>query len=193
MSEVTLEINGREVKAQEGVTVLEAAKSVGIEIPTLCYHEKLEPYGGCRICCVEVKAGERTRIVPACTYPVADGMVVNTESDKVVAARRMLLELLMTRAPTVKKVQDLAHQYGVERSRFEAAPSFCVLCGLCVRYCDEVKKKNAVTFVGRGVDREIMFVPEIAAKECPPCQECFELCPTGVLKPTFLLSQALTC
>jgi len=192
MKEVTLEIDGRTVKAEEGMTVLQAASKAGIEIPTLCYHEKLEPYGGCRICCVEIGSGERTRMVTACTYPVAENLVVKTESPKVIEARKLLLELLLSRAPTAKRIQDLAHKYGVEKTRFEISPSFCIACGLCVRYCEEVKKKNAITFVGRGVEREVVFVPEIASKECPPCQECFELCPTGILKPNFLLVKALT-
>ena len=192
MKEVTLEIDGKQVKATEGMTVLQAAQSAGIEIPTLCYDERLEPYGACRVCSVEVETGGRTRIVTACVYPVEDNLVVRTRTERIVKLRRMLLELLLARAPSAKRIQDLAHEYGLETTRFEKEAIFCILCGLCVRYCDEVKKANAITFVGRGVEREVMFIPEIASKACPPCQECFDLCPTGVLKPNFLLAQALT-
>jgi len=192
MREVTLEIDGKEVKAKEGTTILEAAKAVGIEIPTLCYHEQLEPYGACRICSVEIRAGSRARVVTACVYPAEEGLVVDTKSERVVKIRKMLLELMLARTPSAAKIQDLAYEYGVEKTRFEKESAFCILCGLCVRYCAEVTKKNAITFVGRGTEREVMFIPEIASQECPSCQECFELCPTDVLRPNFLLAQALT-
>lgn len=191
MREVTLEIDGKEVKAKEGMTILEAAKSAGIDIPTLCYHEKLEPYGACRVCSVEVKSSIRTRLVTACVYPVEEGLVVNTKSERVVKIRKMLFELVLARAPSAKRIQDLAHEYGVDKTRFEEESFFCILCGLCVRYCAEVKKKNAITFIGRGTEREVMFIPEIASQECPSCQECFDLCPTDGLRSSFLLAQTL--
>jgi len=192
VKEVTLEIDGKEVKVKEGTTLLEAAKTVGVEIPTLCYHEKLEPYGACRICSVEIKSGNRTRLVAACVYPVEEGLVVNTKSERVAKTRKMLLELMLARAPSAKKIEDLAYEYGVDKARFEKESFFCILCGLCVRYCAEVKKKNAITFIGRGTEREVMFIPEIASRECPSCQECFDLCPTDGLRANFLLAQALT-
>jgi NADH dehydrogenase/NADH:ubiquinone oxidoreductase subunit G len=192
MPKIVLEIDGKEIKAQEGMTILEAASSAGVNIPTLCHHDKLEPYGACRICSVEIKNGVRSRLVTACVYPVENGLVVDTKSDRVVKIRRMLLELMMAQAPSAKKIQDLAHEYGLDKIRFEKESSFCILCGLCVRYCAEVKKLDALTFIGRGTEREVMFIPEIAARECPPCQECFDLCPTNVLKSNFLLAQALT-
>ena len=191
MKEITLEIDGQEVKAKEGTTILEAAKSVGIKIPTLCYHEKLEPYGACRICSVEIGTGDRTRLVAACVYPVEENLKVKTKSEKVLKVRRMLLELMLARAPGAKVLQDLAREYKVKKIRFEKESSFCILCGLCVRYCSEVKKKNAIGFIGRGTGREVMFVPEIASRECPSCKECFSLCPTNALQANFLLAQAL--
>lgn len=192
MKEVALEIDGREVKAEEGMTILEAAKSAGIDIPTLCYHEKLELYGACRICSVEATTGRRTRLVTACVYPVEEGLKVQTRTERVIKIRKMLLELMLARAPTAKRIQDLAHEYGVEKVRFKKESAFCILCGLCVRYCAEVKQKNAITFIGRGIEREVMFIPEIASQECPSCQECFDLCPTDGLRSNFLLAQALT-
>lgn len=178
MKEVNLEIDGRQVKAKEGMTILEAARSVGIDIPTLCYHEKLAPYGACRLCTVEISRNKRTRLVTACVYPVEDGLVVKTESPRVIKTRKMLLELMLASAPA-KVIEDLAFRYGVEKPRFEAERTMCVLCGLCVRYCAEIKKANAIGFVGRGIERKVVFFPEIASTVCMSCKECFGLCPTG--------------
>ena len=192
MSEITLQIDGRKVEAKEGMTILEAAQSVGISIPTLCYHEKLEPYGACRICTVEIEARGRTNLVAACLYPVEQNLVVRTRSEKVDKTRKVLLELMLAHAPDSTELQDLAQEYGADKARFEKEPSFCILCGLCVRYCAEVKKANAIGFVDRGTRREIIFIPEIASKECWNCKECFPLCPTEALQAAFLLTKALT-
>ena len=191
MSEILLQIDGREVEAREGMTILEAAQSTGIFIPTLCHHEKLEPYGACRICTVEVEARGRTNLVAACLYPVEQNLVVRTRSEKVDKTRKMLLELMLAHAPDAVEFQDLAQEYGADKARFEKESSFCILCGLCVRYCAEVKKKNAVGFVDRGARREISFIPEIASKECWNCKECFSLCPTEALQASYLLTEAL--
>lgn len=190
MSEILLQIDGSEVKAKEGMTILQAAQRVGISIPTLCHHEKLEPYGACRICTVEVETGGRTKLVVSCLYPVEEKLVVRTRSEKVDKIRKMLLELMLAHAPEAKGLQDLAGEYGADKDRFEKEASFCIHCGLCVRYCAEVKKKNAVGFVDRGARREISFIPAIACKECWSCKECFPLCPTEALQATFLLTEA---
>jgi bidirectional [NiFe] hydrogenase diaphorase subunit len=191
MSEITLQIDGREVKAEEGMTLLEAAQSAGISIPTLCHHEKLEPYGACRICTVEIEARGRTNLVAACLYPVEQNLVVRTRSERVDKTRKVLLELMLAHAPAATGLRDLAREYGADKDRFEKESSFCILCGLCVRYCAEVKKKNALGFVDRGTRREIVFIPEIASKECWDCKECFPLCPTEALQAAFLLTNAL--
>jgi bidirectional [NiFe] hydrogenase diaphorase subunit len=192
MSEITLQIDGRKVEAKEGMTILEAAQSVGISIPTLCHHEKLEPYGACRICTVEIEARGRTNLVAACLYPVEQNLVVRTRSVNVDKTRKVLLELMLAHAPDSTELQDLAQEYGADKARFEKESSFCILCGLCVRYCAEVKKANAIGFVDRGTRREIIFIPEIASKECWNCKECFPLCPTEALQAAFLLTKALT-
>jgi len=191
MSEILLQIDGREVKAEEGMTILEAAQSAGIYIPTLCHHEKLEPYGVCRICTVEVEIRGRTNLVAACVYTVEENLVVRTRSEKVDKIRKMLLELMLAHAPDSEQLQDLAGEYGADKDHFEKEPSFCILCGLCVRYCAEVKKKNAIGFVDRGARREISFIPEIASKECNSCKECFSLCPTSYLQAAFVLTESL--
>jgi bidirectional [NiFe] hydrogenase diaphorase subunit len=191
MSEILLQIDGKEVKAKEGMTILEAAQSAGIYIPTLCHHEKLEPYGACRICTVEIDARGRTSLVAACLYPVEPDLVVRTRSEKVDKTRKILLEQFLAHAPDAPALQDLAQEYGADKDRFEKESSFCILCGLCVRYCAEVKKKNAIGFVDRGARREISFIPGIASKECWNCKECFPLCPTSYLQAAYHLTEAL--
>jgi bidirectional [NiFe] hydrogenase diaphorase subunit len=192
MGEIVLQIDGKEVKAKEDMTVLEAAKSAGIYIPTLCYDQRLEPYGGCRICSVEVETRGRKNIVVACVYPVEKNLIVRTRSEKVDKIRKVLLELFLSHAPDSPILQEMAKEYGADKNRFEKETSFCILCGLCVRYCAEVKKKNAVGFIDRGTRREISFIPEIAAKECWNCKECFPLCPTEALQAAYVFTEALT-
>ena len=191
MSEIQLAIDGKEVKATEGMTVLEAAQNAGIFIPTLCHHEKLEPFGGCRVCIVEVEVNGWTKLVVSCVYPVEENIIVRTRSEKVDRIRKTIIELLMAHAPDSPQLQDLAQEYGADKDRFEKNASFCIHCGLCVRYCAEVAKKNAIGFVDRGINKEISFIPEIAAKECNDCKECFPLCPTSYLQAAFVLVEAL--
>jgi len=191
MSEILLQIDDKKVKATEGMTVLEAAQRAGISIPTLCHHEKLEPFGGCRICIVEVEARGWTKLVVSCVYPVEEKLIVRTRSEKVDGIRKTILELLLAHAPDSPVLQALAQEYGADKNRFEKEASFCIHCGLCVRYCAEVKKKNAVGFIDRGIRKEISFIPEIASKECNDCKECFSLCPTSYLQAAFVLTEAL--
>jgi bidirectional [NiFe] hydrogenase diaphorase subunit len=191
MNDILLQIDGRDVEAREGMTILEAAQGAGIFIPTLCHHEKLEPFGGCRICTVEVEADGWTKLVVSCVYPAENNLIVRTRSEKIDRIRKMILELLLAHAPESDELLDLARKYGADRDRFEKEASFCIHCGLCVRYCAEVKKKNAVGFIGRGIRKEISFIPEIAAKACWNCKECFPLCPTSALQAAYVLTEAL--
>ncbi len=191
MSEIVLQIDGKTVAATEGMTVLQAAQQAGISIPTLCHHEKLEPYGVCRICTVEVDVRGKKNHVVSCLYPVAKDLVVRTRSETVDKVRRVIVEELLAHAPNAPDLVQLAQEYGADRDRFEREQSFCILCGLCVRYCDEIKQKNAVGFVERGPRREIRFIPEIASKECWDCQECFTICPTSAAQAAYFLTEAL--
>jgi NADH dehydrogenase/NADH:ubiquinone oxidoreductase subunit G len=191
MSEILVEIDGRQVKAREGMTILEAASAAGIPIPTLCHHEKLESYGACRICTVEADINGRTDYFAACVRPVETGLVVRTRSEKINKIRKVLLEELLAHAPDSVDLANLARDYGADKDRFEKEASFCVLCGLCVRYCAEVKKLDAIGFVDRGAKRAINFIPELAAKECWNCKECFPLCPTSALQAAYVLTEAL--
>jgi NADH dehydrogenase/NADH:ubiquinone oxidoreductase subunit G len=192
MSEILLEIDGKKVAAREGMTVLEAAKSADIKIPTLCHHELLEPYGGCRLCTVEADVRGRTNYVVSCLYPVAKDLVVRTRSAKIDRIRRRIIELSMAHAPDSVELLELAREYGADAEFFEKETSFCILCGLCVRYCNEIKKKGAIAFVDRGTLREIRFIPEIASVECWNCKECFPLCPTSALQAAYVFTEALT-
>ena len=192
MSEISLQIDGRNVVAGKDMTVLGAAQSAGIFIPTLCSHEKLKPFGGCRLCMVEVEAGGRTSLVSACKYPVQNDLVVRTRSGQIDNIRKVLTEQLLAFAPDSEILQELAREYQADKERFAKEPSFCILCGLCVRYCAEVKRKGAVGFVDRGPSREISFIPEVAARECWDCKECFPLCPTSALQAAFVLMRSLT-
>lgn len=191
MSEIVLQIDGKEVAAKEGMTILEAAQSVGISIPTLCNHEKLHPYGACRICAVEADARGRTNVVAACVYPVEQDLVVRTRTEKLDSIRKVLLEQMLAHAPDSVQLEELAKVYGADKNRFAKEPSFCILCGLCVRYCAEVKKKNAIGYIDRGPRREISFVRDVAAKECWDCKECFPLCPTSALQAAYVLTEAM--
>jgi NADH dehydrogenase/NADH:ubiquinone oxidoreductase subunit G len=183
---ITLQIDGKEVKATKGMTVLESARQAGIEIPTLCYHEKLEPYGVCRICSVEVEKKGKTRIVASCGFPVEQGLVVRTRSPRIEKIRKVIIELV---APTTMidgevagEIKKIGNEYRADihrfESRFRAKPTRCILCGQCVRYCDEVVGEHAIGFMGRGIDRRVAFFPE-KARACLTCQACFNLCPTG--------------
>ncbi len=191
MSDLLIQIDGKEVKARAGATILEAAQSVGITIPTLCHHAQLEPYGGCRICSVEIDSRGRTSVVAACLFPVEADLVVRTRTTKLDRIRKSLLEMMLAHAPDSEQLTVLAQEYGADKNRFEKEASFCIHCGLCVRYCAEVKKANALGFIDRGAKKEINFVPEIAAKECWDCKECFPLCPTSALQAAFVLCKGL--
>ena len=184
VKEVTLEIDGRKVKAREGMTILEAAKEAGIEIPTLCYHEGLEPYGACRICVVEIERGGRSRIVASCCYPVEEGLKVKTMSPKIRKIRKTILELaaVTAGADVGGQIAGLAYTYNADLSRFASMgltePINCILCGLCVRRCMEAQWDNAIEFVGRGINRRIVLLPG-REDACKSCSYCVGVCPTG--------------
>lgn len=187
MKSVKMLIDGKEVHTEEGLTLLDAARAVDIDIPTLCHDKRLFPYGACRLCSVELVKGNKSRIVASCVYPVERGLEVKTCSPRVKKIRKVLLELMIATSPG-SEVAKLAKEYQADQNKYEKKPTFCILCGLCVRYCNEVKKENALCFVRRGVERQVVLIPDIAAKSCISCGECFYICPTGIIPNKFTLS-----
>jgi NADH dehydrogenase/NADH:ubiquinone oxidoreductase subunit G len=148
------------------------------------------PYGACRLCLVEIKRGKSSRLVASCGYYVEDGLEVLTNSERVRKVRALMLELLLAVMHNLPEIKKLAAQHGVTSSRYHRPNSHCILCGLCVRYCEEVKGANCIGYVGRGVDREIAWLPEETFETvCRNCGECDKLCPTGVFPSNWGLTQ----
>jgi len=208
MALVNVTIDGKQIAAQAGQTILEAAQSAGIEIPTLCHHPALVPIGACRVCLVEVEK-QRT-LQPACTFQVSEGMVVHTRSPKCEESRRFVLELLLSDHPfdcmTCERagnceLQDLAYEYGIKESRYpgmrheypdtDPNPFFtrdytkCILCRRCIRACDELNGVEAIGLIERGFDSKVgtAFDGNLADSPCEFCGMCVAVCPVGTLVP----------
>lgn len=179
---VTITIDGVKVQAEEGSTILEVANFYGFDIPSLCYHEDLTPYGACRLCTVEVNDGRRTKLVASCLYPVEEGMKVQTNTERVIKGRKLILELLIARCPNSKTLQDLASKMGLEKVRFKMENKDCILCGLCVRMCEEQMGSGAIGFVNRGKNREVITPFRTASEICRNCGACMYICPAVELQ-----------
>ena len=179
---ITFRMNGLEVRAEEGSTLLDTAKFYGLEIPTLCHNEGLTPFGGCRLCVVEIGEGLRSKLVSACTYPAEEGLIVRTDSKRVWASRRMMIELMLAMAPGSKVLQDMASQFGVTRVRFAPRNEECVLCGLCTRICAEQMDARAIGFQQRGHKRKISTPFDMRSEECRTCGACLYICPACQLR-----------
>ena len=180
---VNLTIDGRQVTAAAGTTVLLAAKEGGIDIPTLCYHPELKPEGHCRLCVVEIGEAPHTRLVNSCTFPVAPGLVVQTASERVLASRRMVLELLLAQAPAAEIIQKLAADMGVYETRFKKGHSQarCILCGQCVRTCREVVGVSAISMAFRTPGKKVATPFAEESEACIGCGSCVFICPTNVI------------
>jgi len=175
-------INGIEVEVERGTTVLEAARFLGLPIPTLCHDDGLTPYGACRLCVVEVTNGPRTKLQAACTLPAEDGLVVQTHSARVERARQLLLELYVATTPQSKTIQDLASRYGVTRVRLTPAFEDCIQCGKCVRICREQMMAGAIGFAYRGNRRQVMAPFRPQSDVCRQCGACMYICPVCELR-----------
>jgi len=179
---ITFRMNGLEVKAEEGGSLLDTAKFYGLAIPTLCHHEGLTEFGGCRLCVVEIGEGLRSKLVSACTYPAEEGLVVRTDTTRVWTARRMMIELMLAMAPGSKVLQDLASKFNVTRVRFKLRNGECVLCGLCTRICAEQMDAGAIGFQQRGHKRKISTPFDARSEVCRLCGACMYICPACQLR-----------
>ena len=206
MGKIQLTIDDQKVSVDEGASVLEAARAHGIYVPTLCHSPTLAPYGGCRMCIVEI---EGTGGLPtACTTGAADGMVVRTDTEKVNRVRRMVCEMLIADHPADClscssnqrcELQKVASHLGVSQKRLgrieresirdESNPFFtrdlskCILCGLCVRTCQELRQVGAIEIAGRGGESRVAPFADapIEQSTCDSCGACVDICPVAAL------------
>ncbi len=177
---IALKIDGKKVKVPEGTTVLQAAQQAGVEIPHLCYHEGIAPYGACRVCTVEITKDGRTRLQASCTYPVEEGLEVRTDTPRVLEGRKIILEFLLARCPDSEPIREFASRWGVTKTRFKKQEKDdCILCGLCVRACSQVVGAEAVGFSGRGLARKVETPFGYHPDSCVGCGLCTYVCPTG--------------
>ncbi|MBI4495344.1 MAG: (2Fe-2S)-binding protein [Deltaproteobacteria bacterium] len=183
---IHLMINGQNLQAEKGTTVLEVARENGIRIPTLCYNESLGPEGRCRLCLVEVKRGSRSRLVTSCLYPVEEGLEVRTESEPVQRTRRIVLELLLARCPDSEVVREMAVQMGVAEPRFrlDEGKGTCILCGLCTKTCEEAVGASAIGLSYRGTQKKVGTPFLEPTMDCIGCAACHYVCPTGAIEMT---------
>jgi heterodisulfide reductase subunit A len=183
---LSLTIDGKLIEISPEMTILNAAEIAKIHIPTLCYNPLLKPNSACRVCIVEVVTHGVSNLVTACSTKVENGMIVFTQSDRAVTARRMNLELMLAQAPAAEVVQRLASEIGVEKTRFPIiqANNKCILCGTCVRICDEIVGAHALSFSDRGIYREISTPFHDMSEDCILCGACARYCPTGHIKMT---------
>jgi NADH-quinone oxidoreductase subunit G/NADP-reducing hydrogenase subunit HndD len=201
-----IEVNGKEIEAKKGEMLLTALRRAGIKVPTLCHMENLLPSGACRVCVVDVE-GQRN-LVPSCVYPVADGMKVQTHSPRAIRARKTIIELLLANHPDdclycvrngTCHLQAMAEELGVRERRYSGVksewkvdssspsivrdPAKCILCGKCVRVCEEIQGVAAIDFIGRGSKATVgtAFNQGLNVSSCINCGQCIVVCPTGAL------------
>lgn len=174
---VNMKINGKKVRARKGDTVLEAARDAGIYIPTLCHHEALLPTGSCRLCVVEVTQGGGARTMASCVTPVAEGMVVATDTEKIRNIRRTVVALLEARCPNIDVIKRLARDLGLKKNPFPKEDNDCFLCGMCVRACHEIVGVGAIGIANRGPESEVMPPFSLESSVCIGCGTCAAICP----------------
>jgi bidirectional [NiFe] hydrogenase diaphorase subunit len=178
-------IDGCKVRVKKDATVLDAAKKAGIWIPTLCYHPAISPDAVCRLCMVELDRGDWRQLITACNYPVRRDIVVYVSSEGAQQARRGVMELLLARAPESPELKVLAERMGVKETRYPNVTESqrnCILCGLCVRVCEEIIGQAAIGCAGRGVDRTVAAPFRQPCDDCIGCGACAAVCPVGTIK-----------
>jgi heterodisulfide reductase subunit A len=178
---ITLTIDNKKVEVEEGTTVLQAAEKLGIKIPTLCHHRSLAPYGACRLCLVELTDSRGSIIQASCVYPAQEGLVVQTDTERVLKTRRIMLELLLARCPDSARIKEMAQEMGIEESRFPKKNEDCILCGLCMRVCEERMGVGAVSFFNRGSARKVSPPYGKHSPICVTCGACKVVCPTDAV------------
>ena len=180
---VNIVINGRKVRTKDGSTILENARDLKLDIPTLCHHDDLSPFGACRLCTVEVKANGKWQIATSCNTAVENGMEIRTNSSKALESRKMAAELLYYKYPETEAVREIAEKLGVDVFEERGEENDCILCGLCVRACKEIVGVSALTFQDRGLGRDLEEPQiEFDPNACIGCGSCAYVCPTGYVK-----------
>jgi len=190
---INLKINNLPVTVDKGTTLLEVIKFLGFTVPTLCHMEGLSPLGACRLCIVEIENNNNTKLVSSCTYPVQEGLHVRTSSARVMQARKMIIELLLATAPQSKTIQDIASIYDVRQQRFRQRYKSCIMCGLCVRMCEEQMMAKAIGFRGRGDRRSIGTPFDMKSEKCRLCGGCIYVCPVCELRCTYNQPEKAVC
>jgi len=181
MSEyVNITIDGANIRAIEGSSVLDAALDYGICIPALCHVRGMTPIAACRLCIVEVVKNGRSKVTASCSLEVEEGMVILAHSEKIVKARKNIAEMLVAEAPNSRAVQDMAVRCGVREVRYPFENKNCILCGRCVRACSEVWQSKSLGFVGRGSDRHVALPFDKRPEYCKRCNACIDLCPMTI-------------
>ncbi len=181
----TVTIDGQPYQAAVGSTILDVARCNGVWIPTLCHHPALQPYASCRLCMVEVDRGSWRQMVTACNYPVRGDLAVFVNSERAIRARQGVLRLLLARAPNSHELQELGARMGVPAADFPTvtvAERNCILCGLCVRACEERIGTSAISLSGRGVERKVSMPFDAPSDDCIVCGACAAVCPVGTIE-----------
>jgi heterodisulfide reductase subunit A2 len=179
---VLVTIDGRTANVPIGTTILNAARQMGITIPTLCNYGGLSPYGACRVCLVELETPRGSQLVASCSHPVSDQIIVHTDTDNVRETRRTVLELLMAQAPESRDLAEFASRLGVPSTPFEPVPEGkCILCGLCTRVCNQMMGRGAINLFGRGTSRRVQTSYGEPTDQCQACGACVFVCPTGAV------------
>jgi len=189
---VRVNVDGRTADVPRGTTILDAARQMGVSIPTLCNYRGLTPYGACRVCLVELQTPRGGQLVASCSYPAENGLVVRTETDSVREARQTVLELLLAQAPDSAELARFAADLGVTSTPFQkAAEGKCILCGLCSRVCNEMMGRGAINLFGRGASREVRTAFHERTTQCQACGACAFVCPTGAIDLETITSRRL--